>query len=312
MTDNCDLPNMLFAPPGEYIKDHSLIFEGGRWHFFSISGQTGRCWLDKGSEESISHSSSPDLVNWVMHGHPVKASGKDGYNDEHMAVAPHVVKANDGLFYMAYSGWRHPNKRPNFNYEGHLESIYMAVSNDLFNWNIPEHIEPCGITVTKGEPIKGRDPHLFFDAKDERWLLYYTRQTDNAPFSVGVAQSRDLNTWENMGDAIVIQSGDYIFNPCESPFVLKHPLSGKYILLLNWDYSISEDPLRFDSLTPLPFKAGIVKNEYTWEGVGAGFAREVISHNGQNYFSGVLGPDGYFKLGFTPFRWTDEFLELEI
>ncbi len=309
---NHQIPSTCFAPPGEYIKDHCFIFNDNRWHFYSISGKIGNCWLDPGNEESISHSSSADLVNWVTHGHPVKASGKCGCYDEHMAVAPYVLKANDGLFYMFYSGWRHPNKRPDFNYDGHLESIYMAVSKDLFTWEIPEHTASCGITVAKGEPITGRDPHLFFDAKDDRWLLYYTRQTHNPPFSVGVAQSKCLKKWENMGEAIVIESGDYFVNPCESPYVLKHPVSGKYILLLNWDYSISDDPLRFDSLTRIPFKAGLVKTEYTYESVGVGFAREVINYNEQNYFSGVFGPDGYFKLGFTPFRWTDDFLELQI
>jgi beta-xylosidase len=307
------IEKVCYAPPGEYIKDHCLFYHKETWHFYSISGEIGHSWLDPGNEERISHSSSSDLINWQMHGHPVKASYKEGYYDEHMAVAPFVVKGKDGLFYMFYSGWRHPNKRPDFNFDGHRESIYMAVSNDLFSWNIPEEIEHSGIIVSDGEPIRGRDPHVIYDESGERWLLYYTREEThikNEQFAVGVAESKDLKSWINLGNVIVITGQNYIFNPCESPFVVKHPISGNYILLLNWDYAISEDPLSFNIIKPLPFLSGIEKKGETWEGVGAGFARELIEHKGKNYMSGVIGLDGDFKLCFKCFSWTRDFFEL--
>ena len=30
-----------YAPPGEYIKDHTLVFHDGWWHLYSISGTAG-------------------------------------------------------------------------------------------------------------------------------------------------------------------------------------------------------------------------------------------------------------------------------
>lgn len=299
----------LYAPPGEYIKDHCLIRNEGLWHLFSISGHVGHAWMDIGNEEKISHSTSPDLIHWEMHGHPVKASGKEGYYDEHMAVAPFVMRGLDGRFYMFYSGWRHPNKRPDFNLEGHLQSIYMAVSDDLYNWEIPDEIAPRGINVESGGPIIGRDPHVIRDEEGDRWLLYYTRESlGGKPSAVGVAQSRDLKKWRHLSEAIVVRDHQRSFDPCESPFVLKHPVSGKYILFLNWDYSISEDPIKFPTLQPLPFPCGIASEGLA--SVGVGYAREFIEHDGNNYLSCVLGQDGYMKLGFMQFKWTEDFIEI--
>ena len=303
------IEHVKYAPAGEYIKDHGLILHEGLWHLFSISGNLGHSWMDLGNEESISHSTSPDLIHWKMHGHPVKASGKDGYYDEHMAVAPFVIRGCDERFYMFYSGWRHPNKLPNFSNDGHLQSIYMAVSNDLYSWNIPDEIAPRGINIESGGPIIGRDPHVLRDEAEDRWLLYYTCESmGKRPPAIGVAQSRDLKNWEHLSEAMNSPLPPRSFSTTESPFVLKHPISGKYILFLNWDYGISDDPLRFSSLQSLPFPCGLAKGRL--ESVGVGYAREIIEHDGKNYFSGVMGKDGYMKLGFTEFEWTEDFLRL--
>lgn len=307
-----------YAPPGEYIKDHCLIQHEGMWHFFSISGTPGCSWQDPGSEESISHSTSEDLIHWTMRGHPVRASYHEGYGDEHMAVAPFVIRGLDERFYMFYSGWRHPNKKPNFSFEGHHQSIYLAVSNNLHEWQIPKSVAPNGINVIDGEPIVGRDPHVLRDDENDRWLLYYTQEyLGKRPQAVGVAVSNDLMNWRNLKPALVWDGPHRICSPCESSFVLRHPHSGKYILLLHWDYAVSDDPLQFNAAQPLPFPAGLHYPPGTVSGsgkgyasVGVGFAREVIAHQGRNYFSGVLGPDGQFKLGFTRFEWTDDFLKL--
>jgi len=86
-------------------------------------------------------------------------------------------------------------------------------------------------------------------------------------------------------------------------------------MLLNWDYSISDNPLHFDVVKTLPFPAGLyyppgTGNGEGWESAGVGFAREIIEFKGKNYFSGVFGKDGEMKLGFTRFEWTDDFLRI--
>jgi hypothetical protein len=312
------IENIYYAPQGEYIKDHCLFLYKGVWHFFSISGTIGLNWTDPGSEESISHSTSSDLIHWVLQGHPVRASRRQGYGDEHMAVAPFVIRGPDERFYMFYSGWQHPNKKPNFSNKGHRQSIYIAVSDDLYEWRIPQSIALGGINVTNGEPIIGRDPHVLRDDENDRWLLYYTQEhMGKRPQSVGVAISNDLMNWRNLGAAFTWTGQRRCFDPCESPFILRHPRSGKYILLLNWEYAISDDPLHFEKAHALPFPAGlhyppnaVVGSGEGWESVGVGFAREVIEFEGENYFSGVFGKDGEMKLGFTRFEWTDDFLQL--
>ena len=312
------IETVRYAPAKEYIKDHCFFRYAGLWHFFSISGTRGCSWLDVGSEEAISHSTSPDLVHWTFQGHPVQASQHEGYGDEHMAVAPFVVRGSDDRFYMFYSGWRHPNKKPNFSLDGHHQCIYLAVSNDLYEWRIPESVAFGGINVVEGEPIVGRDPHVLRDEENGRWLLYYTQEyMGKRPQAIGVAVSSDLMNWRHLKPALVWAGPRRPFSPCESPFVLRHPRTGKYILLLNWDYAVSDSPLQFAETQPLPFPSGldyppgaVAGSGEGWEAVGVGFAREVIEFEDKKYFSGVFGKDGEMKLGFTRFEWTDDFLQL--
>ncbi|MBI4024541.1 MAG: family 43 glycosylhydrolase [Verrucomicrobia bacterium] len=315
------IARVRYAPPGEYVKDHGLIQHAGLWHLFSISGGLGHTWQDVGHEERISHSTSRDLIHWEMRGHPVQASQQAGFNDEHMAVAPFVVCGHDQRFYMFYSGWRHPHKRPHFSLEGHHQSIYVAVSRDLFQWDIPEAVKPKGILVIGGDPIVGRDPHVLWDDERGRWLLFYTDESlGQRPPAVWVAESADLMAWRNLGPALVWDGDLMPFSPVESPFVLRHPHSGKYLLFLNWHYAVSDEPLHFQKAQRLPFRCGIERlpnapGDYAggcdYEGVGVGFAREIIEHERQMYMSGVMGRDGHMVLGFTPFSWTDEFLKLD-
>jgi hypothetical protein len=310
--------NVRYAPPGEYIKDHCLFRHGGLWHFFSISGGLGHSWLDVGHEERISHSTSRDLVHWELRGHPIQASRIPGYNDEHMAVAPYILEGPDGRFYMFYSGWRHPHKRPQFSLEGHRQSIYLAISEDLYRWEIPAAIAPGGIVVTDGEPIIGRDPHVVRDEEHDRWLLYYTQEyLGTRPQAVGVAVSTDLWNWWHLEPALVWRWPLPPFSPTESSFVLRHPRSGKWLLFLHWHYAVSDDPLRFAEAQPLGFPCGLgyppsgpKADGSGWVSVGVGFAREIIEHDGAHYMSGVMGEDGATTLGFTRFQWTDDFLAL--
>ena len=96
-------------------------------------------------------------------------------------------------------------------------------------------------------------------------------------------------------------------------------ISSRLLLLLNWHYSISDKPATFSKIEDLPFPAGLdfsneegdVRDNYiTYEAIGVGFAREMIEHKGKNYMTGVMGKDGHTTLGFTSFKWTETFLEL--
>ena len=305
-----------YAPPGEYIKDHCLIRHDGLWHFFTIIGSRDGIWMEPGNEERIGHCTSSDLIHWKLEGYPVQASHLPGYIDQDLAVAPFVLRGPDQRFYMFYSGWIHPHRLPQFSLEGHRQGITMAISDDLYNWNIPDDVAHDGIMVIEGEPICGRDPHVVRDAEHDRWLLYYTQEyLGTRPQAIGVAESKDLLHWHHLPPALVWNFERMPFSPVESPFVLRHPGSGKWMMFLNWHYAVSNDPTQFSSVTPLGFSCGL---EYPssitngagrgWESVGAGFAREFIEHEGVSYMSGVMGYDGNTCLGFTRFEWTDNYL----
>jgi len=312
-----NIEQVRYAPPGEYIKDHCFFRHEGLWHFFSIVGELGYSWLYPGNEERILHSTSEDLVHWQSHGYPIKASRRPGYLDEHMAVAPYVIRGSDRRFYMFYSGWVVPHRMPDFNLEGHREGITMAVSDDLYSWEIPESVAKDGITITEGESIQGRDPHLIRDEEDDRWLLYYTQEyLGKRPQGVGLAESKDLWTWRHLEPALVWRLPLPPFSPTESSYVLRHPKSGKWLLALNWHYAVSDNPLRFDDVRAIEFPCGLgfppgelPGNGNGYYSVGVGFGREFLTHNGKNYLSAIMGKGGETKLEFTQFEWTDEFLE---
>jgi hypothetical protein len=109
-------------------------------------------------------------------------------------------------------------------------------------------------------------------------------------------------------------------NPGESPFVMKHPLSGKWIIFVNGGYSVSADPFKFPPVTPYPFKSGLFKfanahdegkgTFYHADDDGAGFAHEIIEFKGRWYMTGAVGLDGHTKLKFTPIQWTPDALRL--
>jgi hypothetical protein len=39
-----------YAPPGEYVKDHTFVYHEGWWHFYSISGTAEYAWAYTGCE----------------------------------------------------------------------------------------------------------------------------------------------------------------------------------------------------------------------------------------------------------------------
>jgi hypothetical protein len=86
-----------YAPCGEYIKDHTIIFHDGWYHFFSISGTEGFYHGYTGNEETISWSISKDLVNWQMRGHVLHATQRKGAFDQHQVWAPFCVKTDVGF-----------------------------------------------------------------------------------------------------------------------------------------------------------------------------------------------------------------------
>jgi hypothetical protein len=208
---------------------------------------------------------------------------------------------------MIYSGWDFKSKNPR-NFEGFRQGIGIAVSKDLTHWEKPEEFAKDGIKA------EGSDPFVVWDDDNNRWILYTTRMN-----AVAVYVGEDLFHWQEKGmalDETDLRVGMTGMNPGESPFIMRHPLSRKWMILMNGGYAVSDNPLDFPPIIPYPFKSGIYtfdepRNEgkgtyYYAEDDGTGFAHEIIEFEGQWYMTGAVGVDGHTKLKFTPIEWTEE------
>ncbi len=304
-----------YSPPGEYIKDHCFVYHDGWWHLFSISGTRGYYHGYNGNEETISWSISRDLVHWEMRGHVLHASQWEGAFDQHEVWAPFCLKAN-GRFYFFYTGVIHPSRPMEYRklghdhpwvHKGHRETQGLAVSEDMTNW-------VKAADFHKGLGIPGRDSHVVRDEENNRWLLYSTGP-DNQAY---VSHSGDLLHWELIGICAKfprIPSGDLYGETTsdmigrdmswaqlsESLTVMKHPLNGKWIMLGNWQYILSDDPLNFPEREARRYNLN-----YNGKITDIGYAGEMLQHEGKWYRSGVFGKRDYWKLGFTEIRWVPD------
>jgi sucrose-6-phosphate hydrolase SacC (GH32 family) len=295
-----------YAPPGEYIKDHTLVYHDSRWHLFSISGVRGYSHLYNGNEETVSWSISRNLVDWDFRGHVLHASLRDGEFDQHEVWAPYCLAAN-GQFHLFYTGIRHPyrpmcyeklgTRHPEIVWEGHRETLGLAVSRDLTGWEKISDRE-------KGISIPGRDPHVVYDSQNSRWLLYSTGKTIDGLCEEYVSQSRNLVNWAFIGVCARFPQDGFPYSTTESMTVLRHPVNGKWIMLGNWHYALSDDPADFTKSSVRRFFEGC-KEQSQWFGA-LGFAGELIEWEGRWYRSGVLGIMDHWVLGFHEIEWDSD------
>jgi len=311
-----------YAPPGEYIKDHTFVFQDGWWHLFSISGTQGYYHGYNGNEETFSWSISKNLVDWEFRGHVMHPSQRKGTFDQHEVWAPFCLKAN-GKFYMFYTGVIHPYRPMEYRKlghkhpwvaKGHKEAQGLAISEDLTDW------------VKVGDPgkglnIPGRDSNVVWDETEKRWLLYSTGQgtkVEGQSFdTVLVSQSKNLIDWKHIGVCARFPKLDVNKNfgftvenwagfkdwagTAESMVTMKHPITGKWILMGNWQYVISDDPVNF-----MNNDVRYYNNTMDGKIIDMGFACEMIQHHWKWYRSGTFGKVDHWKLGITEIEWDKE------
>lgn len=308
-----DPTTCTYAPPGEYVKDHTFVYHDGWYHLFSISGTEGYYHGYNGNEETLSWSISKDLVHWEFRGHILHATQRANAFDQHEIWAPYCIKGDDG-FYLFYTGIVHPHRPMEYrklghahpwNHIGHKETQGLAFSKDMTDW--------CKIAdFGEGLKIPGRDSHVVRDDANGRWLLYSTIGITQAH----VAESSDLVHWRPIGicaefptgysetdghGATTSDFGAKLYNTAESLTVMKHPLNGRWLMLANWHYLISDNPLDFNGTEARTY-------DRAWNGtrVDLGFASETICFQGRWFRSGVFGKTDHWKLGFTEIEWTPE------
>jgi len=310
--ENRDPTQCDYAPPGEYMLDHTFVFHDGWYHLFNISGTAGYYHGYNGNNETLAWSISRDLVNWEFRGHVLHASGWEGFFDQHEVWAPFCIKGPDA-FYMYYTGVIHPHRPMEYRKlghdhpwvgKGHVETQGIARSTDLTDW--VKISDPY-----KGAGIPGRDSHVVYDEEGERFLLYTTLGV----MKVHASESRDLENWEPLGECAEFpplasdspelpdqarQFGGKV-NSSESLTVMRHPLNGRWIMLGNWQYILSDDPASFSM-------KDVRIHDFKYDGklVDVGTAGEYLQYKGRWYRSGNLGKRDYWRLGFTEIEWVED------
>ncbi|MFG2989226.1 family 43 glycosylhydrolase [Streptomyces sp. NPDC048257] len=258
-----------------YLNDHTLIKAHGRWHLFSIVGDSAPPGEspDSAAEVSFAHASAPDPYGpWTPHADALTLD-RSYFGEEHL-WAPHVVEA-DGTFWMFYAaGGRNG------------AAVNLATSTDLFTWT----------RVPTGPLFRGfaaRDPMVLRIGGE--WVMYYTDlSAPQGRHIVAVRRSADLRDWSTPETAFADASTTTTLSVTESPCVAER--DGWYYLFIGprggyegTDVFASRNPFRFG----LDGYAGHVP----------GHAVEVIS-DGQDWHASTAG---WFRQGLyvAPLQWRD-------
>ncbi|MCJ1676564.1 family 43 glycosylhydrolase [Streptomyces sp. APSN-46.1] len=258
-----------------YLNDHTLIKAGGRWHLFSIVGDSAPPGQspDSATEVAFAHASAPDLHGpWTTHAHALTVD--PAYFGEEHLWAPHVVEAG-GTFWMFYAAGGQGGA-----------AINLATSTDLFTWT----------RVPSGPLFRGlaaRDPMVL--RIGGRWLMYYTELSGTGSrHVVSFRRSDDLVHWSEPGIAFTDESTGATASVTESPGVVER--DGWYYLFIGprngydgTDVFASRDPFHFT----LDDYAGHVP----------GHAVEVVT-DGQEWYASAAG---WFHRGLyvAPLHWRD-------
>ncbi|MQS38524.1 family 43 glycosylhydrolase [Streptomyces katsurahamanus] len=265
------------STPGRrrYLNDHALIKANGRWHLFSIVGDSAPPGEspDSAAEVAFAHASAPDPHGpWTAHADALTVAPT--YFGEKHLWAPHVVEAG-GTFWMFYAAGGHDGV-----------AINLATSTDLFTWT----------RIPSGPLFRGlaaRDPMVVRIGGG--WVMYYTELSGaGGRHIVSFRRSDDLVHWSEPGTAFTDETTDATVSVTESPYVVER--DGWYYLFIGprngydgTDVFASRDPFRFT----LDDYAGHVP----------GHAVEVVT-DGQEWYASAAG---WFHRGLylAPLYWRD-------
>lgn len=209
MTLAAGTPVRLFDPSPSpsapwHVNDHCFV-QGpdGRWHVFGI------VWPDVGVAEpdeiGLGHASAPALAGpWEFEPYALHLDRERG---ETVLWAPHVVRADDGLYHLFYcsggddwTDW----------------AISLATSEDLATW------DRQGPVVRDG--FQARDPMVLWIPEERRWAMYYCATDDpsGGAHVVACRTSSDLRNWSEREIVYTDEHRGTEYGPTESPFVVRH------------------------------------------------------------------------------------------
>jgi arabinan endo-1,5-alpha-L-arabinosidase len=187
-----------------YMNDHCFI-KGpeGKWHMIGI---TGRDAPKEDIPGHLAHAVADSLTGkWVKK--PYAMSARNDL-DEVVLWAPYIIKQGE-TYYMYYCGGDRDHRRYQIN---------LATSKDLYEWS-RYTANPLFV-----DGYDGRDPYVYHDEINNRWIMYYTAtvKPEGGYHIVAARISFDLVHWS--GDRYVVykddEKGTWGGNT-ESPMVIK-------------------------------------------------------------------------------------------
>jgi beta-fructofuranosidase len=193
---------MTFSLETHWVWDFWIADDGGTYHLFYLHApkSLGDPEL-RHRNARIGRATSTDLRSWVDHGQ-VLGPGEPGSFDASATWTGSVVRGDDGLWRMFYTGSVFPSSDSSVN----IESVGMATSADLASWTkrdgfvlraAGEHYEKLGDSDWPEEAW--RDPWVFRDRAGDGWHMLITARAKGAVAGgggvIGHAWSADLEEW---------------------------------------------------------------------------------------------------------------------
>lgn len=191
---------MAFNPSQSWVWDFWIADDGAAYHLYYLHAPRSLGHSDlRHRSACVGHAVSTDLGHWTDLG-PVLARGEEGAFDATATWTGCVVRGDDGLWRMFYTGARFLDE----NGPANVETVGLAVSDDLRVWRKrpgpllaadSRWYETLG---SSGWPEEAwRDPWVF--RSEDGWhMLVTARSRDGGPLDRGVvghAVSPDLDRW---------------------------------------------------------------------------------------------------------------------
>lgn len=187
----------------EWLWDFWVADDGDRFHLFYLHASTSLGDADRRHRGArIGHAVSADLRDWDVVG-DVFDVGSQGAFDETATWTGSVVRGEDGLWRMFYTGARFLGDWPD---PRNIETVGVATSVDLYRWSKqpgpvveadPRWYETLGASAWPEEAW--RDPWVYHDQGDGLWHMLITARSNHGPVDergvIGHAVSDDLLRW---------------------------------------------------------------------------------------------------------------------
>lgn len=186
--------------PGQWVWDSWFVFDGKQHHAFYLQASRALGNPERRHRNvTVGHSVSSDLKNWTVVADALTPSEVPA-PDSWTTWTGSVVKADDGLWWMFYTGTSREDA-------GERQTVCAATSTDLMVWTKVPNLPVAAAdarwykTLSAGydnEPF--RDPWVFKLPGQNEWTMLTTAgsidaQSRREEAIMGVAKSADLKSW---------------------------------------------------------------------------------------------------------------------